>query len=346
MKHWQINSRYLAIKKILHIELLPKRLDHTDCIVMTTLLEGGYPFDLIQRILKTQKNEKLFNQVKDKLENGIPIEEALYPILPKDYQKSFLTFIEVLSLSKCLKQCHALALLNRQMSQYWLKNVLPSVLLILLSCVGLVLFKAYGIEIMEQMANSFHQELPWLTYLDLVLSISIFTLSLIIIILTLLVILLSIPKVNRFLLMHINNTKKNLLVLKVSYDFALVFNACLKQGVNTYQTISIMLKSKDYLVSLIASMIHEALQQGNSFINALHATCLDDTLIRFIELSMYSNSVSEALDAYQTSCSDLIQRKCRQSAKFIQTVTYLLMGGLIVCIYQVLFLPMQIMTTL
>ena len=346
MKHWSKNFAPSAIKKLLITDITPLKLNENDCLVLSSLLQNEYPMDLVLSLIKDKSNQKIITTMRKQLEEGISIDQVLYPLLPKSYQKPFATFIYVLPLGQCLAQCQRLVYLQADMRKFWMKQFIPSSIMLALTYIGLILFKSYGISIMVQMSQSFHQEIGWIDTLNVFLTVSIIALSLMALIGAILSILLAIPKINQWVINHLPKHNRNLFILKASYNFSLYFNACLSQGISTHETFSVLSESNDYFVSLIAQFIQDQLGQGISFMDALSQTILDDTLIRFIELSMYTNTVVDAINAYQTSCAYLIEKKCKQSSMLFQLIAYTLIGILIICIYQVLFLPMHIMSTL
>lgn len=315
--------------------------------MLSTLLSQHYALDFIFDLMRDSHNGKIIDAIVDDLSQGKDIATALKDFLPRLYRTYFDALIHVLPLDATLHQCERLLQTKKSQQLFWIKQTLPSLILLVISVAGMLIFRMMGIPMIETLANSFHQTLSWLQPLDQILGIFSFIVILILLLMGILLIMLVVPQGLRMIMRIAHRLSSHHIVVQyVSVQFSVYFNLCLKAGVSTIDTLNLCSGLKHSAVSLLSKQLLECLSNGQSFQDALHQSGLDDTLIKFLTLSEYSGQASSALDAYESVTTMLIQRKSNRMAKIIQIGCYGCIGGLIICIYQVLFLPMNIIANM
>ena len=315
--------------------------------MLSTLLSQHYAVDFIFDLIKDKRNGRFIEAIETQLNNGQTIAMALKPYLPHAYRSYFDGLIQVLPLDATLTQCDALIQTKKSQRQFWIKHTLPSIGLLLICLIGMLLFRNLGIPMIQSLADSFHQSLSWITPLDHALLGLIFGLMVILICVVIIAVLLMIPK-GLLGLMRVSHhlSAHHLLVQLVSVDFSVYFNLCLKAGLSTIDTLQLLASIHRSIVAPLSNALLSRLEKGNGFHEALSASGLDDTLIKFLTLSEYSGKASLALDAYGQVTTMTIGKKSTRMAKIIQIACYGCIGALIICIYQVLFLPMNIIANM
>ena len=315
--------------------------------MLSTLLSQHYAVDFIFDLIKDKRNGRFIEAIETQLNNGQTIAMALKPYLPHAYRSYFDGLIQVLPLDATLTQCDALIQTKKSQRQFWIKHTLPSIGLLLICLIGMLLFRNLGIPMIQSLADSFHQSLSWITPLDHALLGLIFGLMVILISVGIIAVLLMIPR-GLLGLMRVSHhlSAHHLLVQLVPVDFSVYFNLCLKAGLSTIDTLQLLASIHRSIVAPLSNALLSRLEKGNGFHEALSASGLDDTLIKFLTLSEYSGKASLALDAYGQVTTMTIGKKSTRMAKIIQIACYGCIGVLIICIYQVLFLPMNIIANM
>lgn len=331
----------------LHISFKSKTLSNYDISFITTLLLSGYDIDFILSLVKEKRNAVIIESITDQLKQGIELASFLPSVLPKQYRHYFDLFIKVLPLAEALKQSEMLIQKKKETTVFWLKNVFPSLALLCIALLGMGIFKHYGIPMITNLALSFHQELSWLQPLDTLLSIGLIAF----VIVATIVIIFFISLANQRFYLEVAKlisrlSPSNLLIMVPSYDFAIYFHCCFTAGLKTLETLQLLQQMKHPLIPIYASRIIDALQKGTSFESSLKHSGLDRSLCKFLTLSMYSGNSRDGLQAYIISAQALITKRLKLLGKALQIFCYSAIGGLIICIYQVLFVPMQIISTL
>lgn len=163
----------------------------------------------------------------------------------------------------------------------------------------------------------------------------------------LVLLLLSHRKIERVKLTMIKaSRKKRYAILKqiYSYQFAHLFLLLIKRGFSTNQALHIMrLSSSTPLTSWIATLIVYDLETGASFESSIDTELLDYSFRSLCKIGVVNNKIIELLDAYLNTAFNQIQIKINRIGSMLKTVTYLLLGFLILFLYQILLAPMSIM---
>ena len=127
----------------------------------------------------------------------------------------------------------------------------------------------------------------------------------------------------------------------VSEKFANYYLICLKHGLSTKDTVNFLMHIKDPIISSFGNGLNEKLEKGAKYEDALNALPIDSLLKQFLKvsfLSQYTESVMETyLDIVHVKINQLIQ----SYSKGFQICTYVLLGIVVIIIYQVLMVPMQ-----
>ena len=315
--------------------------------MLSTLLGQHYALDFIFELMRDKHNATIIDTIIDELSQGKTIETALNRFLPRSYRPYFEGVIRVLPLDMTLNQCDELIKTKKRQTAFWIKQTLPSLILLLISVAGMLIFRIMGIPMIETLASSFHQTLTWLQPLDQILGVFSLIMIILLVFMGVIGMMLVVPQGLKVLMQLAHRlSSHHILVQYVSVQFSIYFNLCLKAGVSTIDTLHLCSTLKHSVVTPLSQSLLDHLNQGLSFQNALKTSGLDDTLIKFLTLSEYSGQAAHALDAYESVTTMLIQRKSNRMAKIIQIGCYGCIGGLIICIYQVLFLPMNIIANM
>lgn len=154
------------------------------------------------------------------------------------------------------------------------------------------------------------------------------------------------PKQRITIYKHIAKFKfARIIKLFVSHEFALFFGECIKMGCSTKQSIEILkgLSNKP-LINFIAHNLEKSFMVGSSMENAFKTIYLDKSLYTFLKISMYSTNTEKMLNKYLTVNEYKINKLIRNFSNFIKIFSYLTVAVLLIFVYQILLLPLSIIS--
>ena len=321
-----------------------KSFSNEDIGALIKLLKVGLPLKDALNIITTKKNQKLVKEVIERLDHGETIETIFNYYLKEQIGNYFEVLINYLSFKDALALALKIYQNENTFKNQVLKELTYPVCLLVFTLVGIYLFNAYCFDGLLQSMNQFGMDFHNLILFKEILDILINCLMIGVLIFLILFIYMSRPKrlIMAYLLLNKyfpNSTYKEYL----SSRFVLYFDACYKSGIKTKETIALLKAIKSQpLISFLAFHIDEELLKGELIEDALKSPYLDERLSRYIKIARYSDDLGEMLVVYYEDFKVRFAHKCRYLSKMIQISSYILIGVVIIFIYQILFIPMEI----
>lgn len=334
------------------LPLFLKNKHHKTCLSINDLkdinelLRSGFNLANSLSLLTNLDNDYLYNQIIDKLNLGyLPSEffNQYCKLKVANYLNSYLAYLpfnESVSLT-----INIIDNLDTQFKELK-KSLIYPISLFFISIIGIYLFNIVFLPSFIKMLNTFNTSFKSLEVISNLLTtlISIF-LFIVLIILCILMYLLKTHQEVLFYVFICKYTKIKLIKKYLSNQFAIFFKECLNAGFKAKQSMDILksLKNKP-LVVFMAYHIDQSLLNGLDMQASLNNIYLDKELAKFMNVAIYSNNIPLMLDGYILSNNIKIKRSCKKIALSIQMISYLAIGILIIFIYQILFLPLSIMS--
>ncbi len=296
-------------------------------------------------IIKNKHNEKAIGMISERLRNGEMIEVIFKDHIAPSLRVSFEAFISYLSFEMTLRLILSIDKEEGSFMRKIRKDLTYPVLLLVFSVIGIYLFNSYCFEPLLYSMNQFAGDLEDLYLFKRVLDVIITVMF--VFILCALITFLYFHKPKRQVLAYVllqKYMKDSLIKEYLTSQFVLFFCECYKIGLKTKDSIDILrhLKSKP-LVSFIASNVDRGLLEGKGMAGALRSKYLDERIIRFIKIAMYSGEMQEMLESYLNQFKKRFTKYCAKWAKAIQIASYGMIGLVIIFIYQILFIPMGVL---
>ncbi|NLH92563.1 MAG: hypothetical protein GX481_08975, partial [Atopobium sp.] len=94
----------------------------------------------------------------------------------------------------------------------------------------------------------------------------------------------------------------------------------------------------------LAEEIEKSLLAGDKFETAVDSPYLDPVLARFMKIAVYASDMEQMMSGYLELCRDRIRRQCRRLTRTIQLVSYAAIGVILILVYQLLMLPLTVMS--
>lgn len=332
----------------LHMNKPKNILRKEDCEAIAKLLESGFSIKDALVVLKEKENEKAFDEIMHRLNNGESLHTFFYLYCPKSYVVLFegmsqcMPFLD--SLLTCIEMHQAIEKSQKQI----IDGMLYPTLLFLGMAVGMYLFNALILPNMITLLMGFQLETNHLLWMHKAIQ-WIAKLLLWGIVLLFLIVMTALEK------KHIVNTycfvakrfPDSILVHSVSAMFARFFLECLKRNVSTQNTLHILSQVKQQpCVSYIAKEIDGHLMQGETLIEAIQKTHIEKALLRFLKIAVFSSSSEEMLKGYLQMVEIRKQQAIKRYSTYIQLISYSLIAIVLIFVYQILMMPMTMLQNL
>ena len=129
--------------------------------------------------------------------------------------------------------------------------------------------------------------------------------------------------------------------LWLTLDFIWLYIHFYKLGLNTKQIIEAIYNSSDeYLIKWQATLIRYKLEEGSTLIESLDKRFINNEFILLFELFSYNNDIN-LLDNFLMVRREYFLSKIVLVLNFVKFVEYLIIGFLVIYLYQILLLPIS-----
>ncbi len=269
------------------------------------------------------------------------MEEVISTIIPKKYVLYFRFFVQVTSVANALLNAIEIVDNIQQLKQMFIKQSMYPLLIFLFSFITLVLFSNY---VIPQLLRSFNELEPgfiiYVVYFIQWLCIGGIGLFFVFIICCM-------------VLAHKMNDDEQLYkkwfsklsVLKEfhSYYFSMFYNVLSLKGMSSMDSLMCMEEvfRKSIIVHLIREIRYE-LHKGNEFISIIEGSnLLSITCKQYFMLGMLNQSLTSDLKNYLEMQKDIWIKQIKTISIIIQGVSYMFVGILMICVYQIMLLPLE-----
>lgn len=333
------------LKKELSKIIKNKYLTYDDLEILSLLLNVNINLKDSLLIIKNNKNQLIINNLIYELDLGKNYNQLFRKYLKNDIKEYLTSFLSYLSFKDALKLSLSIANKERYLKNEIIKHLTYPISLMIFSLLGIYLFNSYCFEPLINSFKSFNSDLSHLVDFKNILNI--FITIIFIIILIILCLVLIFTKKKRIVFAY-SLLQKYLSSSKISEylssRFVIYFSECHKVGLKTKDSINILksLKSEP-LISFIAFHIDEALLSGKDMVEAISNPYLDTRLKSFIEIAINTTELNKMLEGYLSQFEMRFKKYTTKMSKMIQIFSYVLIGIVIIFIYQLLFIPMGLL---
>ena len=219
------------------------------------------------------------------------------------------------------------------------KTMLYPFVLLFVSLTALYLFDAYGLDQILEMLKSFKTDLASFTVIRILIRIVVYLFYFGM--LAGVCILLYFTRnrnITIFYILCCKYLKSGLIQVYFCEEFISLFLICLELGYKTKDSLDILkaLHNKP-LVSFLAFHLDERLLEGDSLKEASRQPYYDETLSKFINVAVHTNDFERILSDYVQLGRKKIISYMNKLALYIQLSSYVMIGVIIIFIYQILF---------
>lgn len=337
----------MAYLKRMINKLFPSKISLEDLAYLNELLKTNLPIKTCLSVLQNNRNRVLFDSLLSELNQGKMIEDIIERYLPKEISTYMRYLLKKLSFKESLNLSLSYYSRTKENSKSLEKAMAYPVLLLFVSLTALYLFDSYGLDSILNLMKSFDINIDTFNVLRVIMRIIIYIFYFAFIGVALIVLIMMNPK--RITMFYIAVSKYLPNCLFQTYfteDFISLFIITLNLGYKTKESLEILkgLKNKP-IVSLLSYHLDDGLLEGKTLKEASNKEYYDEMLVKFINIASYSNNFIGILNNYVELARNKIKNKMKVYTTILQLSSYIIIGFVIVFIYQVLFLPMQAITS-
>lgn len=333
---------------IIKNSLFKLELNEFDLQAIYEMLRCGFPLKQAIDLLLNDKNKKVFEKIQTYLELGIDVSVFFGNYLKKSYAKHFNCFIPFESFNNSLGLAINLVNDDLKTAKMYQKNLQYPLIIFITLILGVYMFDMLVfpslLDILKQF-NSDDQIAMMLKHsLDFFCLGSLF--SILIILIVFMVVTKPNMQVQSYCFLH-RFIHHSVIDNFITYDFVRYFKKCYEQGLSTKRILEIMKNLNDKpLLIYLANIIDERLSNGIVLEQAFNSEYIDEVLYRFMMLAVNTSSLDNILDSYLRLSEVKVERSCKKIGIIMQLSTYIILTIVLIFIYQVLFLPLNIITSL
>ncbi len=318
-------------------------LSAEDLSYLRRLLEAGLSLNECFALLKNRRNEQIFADIKAKLDQGLGIETAICDHLPSGIRVYMMSLLPSLSFEESLSLSLDFHEKNSRGRNEFISSLAYPLILLFIAMTSLYLFDLYGIDSIFRLIESFDPDLKLYRDFRVLFRIVVNVFYYGILLLFLAVMVFSSKK--RIVLLYLFVSKhlpNSVLNIYYSEEFMSLLLICCRSGYSTKEALEILKKMKNKpVVSFLAFHMDESLMEGLTLREAAGKPYYDSSLSRFIKIANYSRDFSGIIGSYIYLTRQKIEKRMKGYSLGIQLFTYVFIGIIIVFIYQILFMPMQ-----
>lgn len=320
-----------------------RKIEIEDLIYLNELLKSGISLKDSFDLLKTNNNSKLFDELLIKLDKGLMIENIIYEYLPRNISAYMKNLLKRLSFQKSLELALSFYKKNKENSDSLKKSITYPLVLLFVSLTALYLFDNYGLDSILNLMESFEVNINSFLIIRIFMKIIIVSFYLAFIIISLIILFfINEKRITLFYILISKYFRNSLIHTYFTEDFISLLVITNKLGYKTKDSLTILkgLENKK-VVALLAYHVEDKLLNGESLKDAIKQNYFDDSLSKFISIASYANDFNKILESYVTLSRNKIINKTKKYTTLLQLTSYVVIGLVIIFIYQVLFLPMQ-----
>ncbi len=319
-----------------------------DCQGVVQLMDSGFSFVDALNLLMTKKNSELFLKIIQELKLGQDMISVIKAYCPKDYRDDFYSLISFLPLKDSLKLCVWLHEEESKEKKELRKNLGYPLLMFVSTIVGLYFFVQICFPLLIQLMNDFNANSMYLQNIRLIFLVVLKSIMILMSATGLLIFMMSRKKnqVQAYCLI-IKILNLSLLKQHISCQFARYFYHCNHVGCKTKETIEILKQvERKPIVNFLSVTVEESLLSGNEMKEAIQNRFMDESLHRFMTIAMHSSSMDEMLQGYIELSQKKMKQKIRLVTKLLQLFSYAIIALILIFVYQILILPLSVMSQL
>ncbi|MCR5230583.1 MAG: type II secretion system F family protein [Solobacterium sp.] len=323
-------------------------MSEEDLEALAALTCSGFTLQEAMNLAENRKNQECFRRIRTLLESGRSPSDFLGMFVPYVYRCFLQRFLKVLPFSQSLSLALEIVKQDRKLKKEYRKGLYYPVMLFGLTIAGIALFNELCFPPLLSMMKEFSRDNTGLQGVRMFLRIFCILVSAVSLLFLIIFLFFTDKKhqVRGYALFQ-KIFPDSVITQYISRQFVFFFRQCIRRNISTRETMQILMNTTEKpVISVIAQKIDQSLKSGKSFENALDTPFLDTALCRLLKIAVYSSDMENMLDGYLEIAQQQAERKCRRITYAVQLLSYASIGLILILVYQILMLPLQIISSL
>lgn len=301
---------------------------------MATLLEKGYT---IQHVLHLLKKDKLIDKV---IAEGSDVQAYLLKCCKGKFKEHLHFFILLSSLSEAIFSALDMLSFEQTIKHTFRQKMTYPCIVFVFSSLSIYMFSNFVIpQLLMQFENT--TDFIYITILEIIKLISTSTLFGFVIVLFV------------ALLISSNKTLKHLFYNHLAYRIAFFRNyisyylsgylrTLHQRGLSSKQAFQFLLNQNDSFLHKTVQSLNDELIKGQDLQICIDTNVyLSEKFKMFYTVGTHNANIETALEAYMENQRSNWFSKIKKVSVVAQCVAYLLVGALVICVYQIMLLPLS-----
>lgn len=312
--------------------------------------------DLIQLSLLLSKGYSLFSSltilgryesIQSQLEEGADFKQFIDFHSKDPFYASLQFFMEISTLDQAILSAYDYHKIKKQLREDWLKETAYPLFVLFFAFMVFIFFEVQiypQLSMMIDVQKGFHLHQLFYFILSVLL---IFMAG--IIFLSIFLFFIKKKQNQKYQQIYLNYLGRFFLVKKIiSYDFALHSLILMKRGYSTKQVFECLTKlKKNTFLQINIKVMSMKLQQGEEMLQVIEQMpYLDLTFKRFFKIGFYTQNLEGCLYDYCEFQKREFKKILKTSSKLVSSIAYALIAILVISIYQLLLMPLDMITQL
>ena len=322
------------------------RLPVSDCQQIAWLLKGRMNWKMTLDFIENRTNREVVQKLRDQLQAGEQINDCLLTLMPQCLVADYEVLSQLMAVHQALLMSCELNEQRRKVREQTLKVILYPAAMLAVSLAGLGLFNHFCFPMMISLAESFSQNISGYQNIHLLIRIFLILVAagIVLIMTGLWFARIRFYRLSAYLVL-IQKGKGEWIRRIRSLDFARYFLCCMREGCATRSTLTLMqkIRNKPFL-KLLSWHVEQGLLRGESFETALKDEVIDPSLMRVMRCITLSQEPEALLQSYILIRQKQIEEKIKNGAVMIQCSAYMIIGLMVILVYQILLLPLSMIS--
>ena len=323
-------------------------IDTLDLEGLIRLMESGFSLTDSMDLIEQKHNREAFAAIRNELEQGRALDSFFPAYLPKKCRVYAEGFLHWLPFQTALSLAFEMSSSEQKLRHEVVRQLAYPILLLAGTITGILLFSRYCFPPIITMMSGFHVPLDSFVILQKTAALTGFVGLGIMLGCVIITGLIQNParriRAYETLLKYIPDS------LWTEYEsivFVRFFSQCLARKISTRQAMELLQNMAHRPITAhIAAVLNTSLNRGDPFVQAASTPLLESALLRFIRIAASGAGMEAMLSGYLETAGDRLNRRCRRLTRAMQLVAYALVGLIVIMMYQILLLPLSIMTNL
>lgn len=326
--------------------LFKTRYSINDIKFLSKLIDTKMPIKTCLEIISSSKTKNLSKEISNKLDKGDLFEDIIIDYVPLNISKYFEKLIKLLGFNKTIDISLNIIETRKKNIDDVLGKALYPLILMFVSIIALILFDNFGLDSIIQMMSSFINDLSVIYLFRTIFSIV--TKALFIVLIFLIGVSIAWFGFNKQVLIYCFINKlfnDNIINIYYTNEFINLYTIIINNGYKTKEALDIIKELDNMRIcSYIAGKVSENLKEGNDLVNSVDINELDSSLSKFFMIASYSKDYLSILLNYLDYSKEKVNIFIKKITAYIQGSSYVVIGLIIIFVYQLLFMPMQAIT--